>query len=316
MDKLQHRLLKRQIKKYLSEQEFNQINRGFIDSIDTAYSDFDKDHDALELLLEQNNKELFKFNARLNRINAELEEKVKERTLQLEQQTNSLKEVNKKLDRFARVVSHDLRSPLDAVESLIHLIELEDIQKDPRDAKNFLGLIKNRVSFMRNMINGILAFSKASQATQKIELVNLQSLLTEISENLNVHERVRIEIQAGFPTIYTDRIGLQQVFMNLIGNAIKFNDKEETIVTVGFETKAHDEFEFYVADNGIGIPKYERNLIFEVFYHGNQDTVQDSSGLGLSIVKQIVENNGSQIRVESEVGEGSKFVLGWKAKGW
>lgn len=315
MDKLQHRLLKRQIKKYLSEQEFNQINRGFIDSIDTAYSDFDKDHDALELLLEQNNKELFKFNARLNRINAELEEKVKERTLQLEQQTNSLKEVNKKLDRFARVVSHDLRSPLDAVESLIHLIELEDIQKDPQDAKNFLGLIKNRVSFMRNMINGILAFSKASQATQKIELVNLQSLLTEISENLNVRERVSIEIQAGFPTIYTDRIGLQQVFMNLIGNAIKFNDKEETIVTVGFETKAHDEFEFYVADNGIGIPKYERNLIFEVFYHGNQDTIQDSSGLGLSIVKQIVENNGSQIRVESEVGKGSKFVFGWKAKG-
>jgi signal transduction histidine kinase len=315
MDKLKHRLLKRQIRKHLSDEEFQAINRGFIDSIDNAYQDFDKDHYALENLLEQNNKELFKFNARLNSINAELEQKVKERTLQLEEQTNSLKEVNQKLDRFARVVSHDLRSPLDAVEALIHLIELEDIQKNPQDAENFLGLIKNRVSFMRNLINGILAFSKASQAAQKIEVVNLQSLLTEISENLNVHEKVSIEVQAGFPTINTDRVGLQQVFMNLIGNAIKFNDKNAAIVKVGFEVKANDAFEFYVADNGKGIPKYEQNLIFEVFYHGKQDKIHDSSGLGLSIVKQIVENNGSQIRVESEVGKGSKFVFGWKAKG-
>lgn len=314
MEGLKHRLILRQIRKHLSEDELEAMNVDFLHAIDNAYQDFDKDHYALENLLEQNNKELFKFNARLNQVNQELEEKVKERTLQLEEQSESLKEVNKKLDRFARVVSHDLRSPLDAVESLIQLIELEDIQKNPQDAKNFFGLIKNRVSFMRNLINGILAFSKASQANQKIELVNLQSLLSEISENLNVHEKVSIEIQAGFPTIYTDRIGVQQVFMNLIGNAIKFNDREETIVSVGFETKAHDEFEFYVADNGIGIPKYERNLIFEVFYHGNQDTVQDSSGLGLSIVKQIIENNGSQIRVESEVGKGSKFVFGWKAK--
>jgi two-component system sensor histidine kinase/response regulator len=168
---------------------------------------------------------------------------------------------------------------------------------------------------MRNLINGILAFSKASQAAQKIEVVNLQSLLTEISENLNVHEKVSIEVQAGFPTINTDRVGLQQVFMNLIGNAIKFNDKNAAIVKVGFEVKANDAFEFYVADNGKGIPKYEQNLIFEVFYHGKQDKIHDSSGLGLSIVKQIVENNGSQIRVESEVGKGSKFVFGWKAKG-
>ncbi len=252
-----------------------------------------------ELALQQK-KEITKKSDQLSKIN-----------LELEQNLRQLKSFNAELDSFNHIVSHDLKAPLVAMHSLVSFIE-EDLDTKLDDtAKNHFNLLKDRISKMNALINGLLEYSKVARGEKKKEVFNLNELLTDITSILMVQNTCSINLPDKNIEIFTNKIELEHVFQNLISNAIKYNDKEKTIIDITFK-KLANEYIFSVADNGPGIsPKYHAK-VFEIFSKLNTNDDVESTGIGLSIVKKLVVENQGKITVESEKGLGTKINFTWK----
>lgn len=219
---------------------------------------------------------------------------------------SDLERKNAELDRFAYIVSHDLKAPLRGINNLSSWIE-EDLGDHVtyESRKNF-ELMRNRVLRMEKLINGILAYSRAGRLPEEEVFFSTYELISDICSTLIINTQTTANIIQPLPFLKAEKVKIEQVFTNLISNAIKHNKKPNPKVTVT-ATETETECTFCVADNGMGIDKSYHHKIFVIFQTLQSRDMAENTGVGLAIVKKIVEEHGGKTWVESVIGQGSKF---------
>lgn len=228
----------------------------------------------------------------------------------LQEYTHHLEKKNQELDKFASIVSHDLKAPLRAIGNLTGWIEEDAGDTLIPEVRTNFDMIKQRVKRMEDLINAILDYSRADRRASDDVLVNSQELVQETFEFIGQPENVKLEIASNMPEMMTDKTRLSQIFSNLIGNAIKYNDKEQIRIVVSAENQT-DGWVFSVKDNGPGIEPQYHEKIFVIFQTLNRRDDVESTGVGLAIVKKIIEDQGGKIWVDSEPGKGADFRFFW-----
>jgi len=216
---------------------------------------------------------------------------------------------NSELDQFAYVASHDLKAPLRGIANLSQWIE-EDLGEVPSDVREKMTLMRGRVHRLEALIDGILQYSRAGRVRGTAERVDVGTLLHDIVELLAPPPEVTITVDPDMPTVVTEKTPLQQVFMNLIGNAIKYNQRPGATVHVSV-TDAGRYYAFSVTDNGPGIAPEYHERIFGIFQTLESRDKVEGTGIGLSVVKKTVELRGGRITVRSAPGEGATFTFEW-----
>lgn len=231
----------------------------------------------------------------------------------LQSTTTNLEKRNRELDQFTYVISHDLKAPLRAIANLSHWIE-EDISEHLSEENNQqMRLLRSRVQRMEEMINGLLQYSRVGRTESRYETIFVDSLLAEVIDSLDPPGGFRVEVGPDMPTMQGEAVLLRQVFANLIGNAIKHHHRAEGHIAVTAIPKGNF-YEFAVKDDGPGIASAFHDKIFVIFQTLQARDTLESTGIGLSIVKKIVESQGGTIAVESEEGSGTTFRFTWPAK--
>ncbi|OYU97703.1 MAG: hypothetical protein CFE21_05285 [Bacteroidetes bacterium B1(2017)] len=226
------------------------------------------------------------------------------------QYTEELEKKNKELDQFAYVVSHDLKAPLRGINNLSMWIE-EDLEgKLETDTKNNLDLMRKRVKRMEGLIDGILQYSRAGRIKHELASFNLTDTLNELISNLAPADKFKITVPEDLPQMVAEKIAIEQVFSNYISNAIKYNNNPEPTIDVSYKQKGNF-YEFCVADNGPGIEKEFHEKVFVIFQTLQARDTFESTGVGLAIVKKMVEDKGGRVWIESEMGVGTKFFFSW-----
>ncbi len=219
-----------------------------------------------------------------------------------------LASINQELKDFAYVVSHDLKAPLRAIKTLAEWLIADYQDKLDEQGKESLRMLGQRVERMHSLIDGVLQYSRVGRDEQQTSPVDLGLLVPEIIENLGVPAHIAIHLDPDLPTIQADPTRITQVFQNLLSNAIKYMDKPQGDITVGCVSEA-DVWKFSVADNGPGIEAKHFERIFKLFQTLERRDDRESTGVGLTVAKKIVELYGGKIWVESEVGHGSTFFF-------
>ena len=225
----------------------------------------------------------------------------------------ALEASNRELDQFAYVASHDLKAPLRGIANLTQWIEEDLGDRVTGESREHMQLLKGRVHRMEALIDGILDYSRAGRVRTQPERVDIGALVQEVVELVAPGEGVTVEVQPGMPTLETERVPLQQVFMNLISNAIKYTRAERPDVQVRVAwRRAGDAYEFTVADNGPGIAPEYHERIWGIFQTLQARDKVEGTGIGLSVVKKIIESRGGRVTVESAAGEGATFRFTWR----
>lgn len=221
-----------------------------------------------------------------------------------------LEESNRELDQFAYSTSHDLRSPLRGIENLADWIKEDCYELLPETSRKHLDLIKERTKRLDTLIQSILEYARAGTVDSHAESVNLNLLLNEVIDSLAAPQHIKISIDIPLPTIVTHKVLITRVFLNLINNAVKFNDKKQGEIHIGYKN-LKSYYQFYVADNGPGIDPRFHNKIFEIFQTLQPRDTIEGAGIGLALVKKIVEKQGGKLKVKSTLGEGATFYFTW-----
>jgi signal transduction histidine kinase len=237
-------------------------------------------------------------------------QQVEQKAEELARLTQELERSNKELDQFAYVASHDLKAPLRGIANLAQWIEEDLGDLIVGENLEHMRLLKGRVNRMEGLIDGILAYSRAGRVRDEPERVDTGQLVRDSVELLAPPAGTEIVIADTMPTIVTERVPLQQVFMNLIGNAIKYGRGEGTRIVVGVTVRG-DRYEFSIADNGPGIAPQYRERIWQIFQTLAPRDKVEGTGIGLSVVRKIVEARGGTAWLESEVGKGTTFYFTW-----
>ena len=226
------------------------------------------------------------------------------------QAEESLRQRIEELDQFAYITSHDLKAPLRGIANLSRWIE-EDLQEDitPEVAGQF-DLLRGRVNRMEAMIEGILQYSRIDRTELPTETVDVKALLTEVIDLLSPPPHVAISLDEDMPVLQTSRLRLSQVFQNLLSNAIKHHDKPNGKIHVGAQSQG-DWVEFSVADDGPGIASKFQERIWIIFQTLEARDKVENTGVGLALVKKIVEGQGGTVSVESQEGQGAVFTFTW-----
>lgn len=225
---------------------------------------------------------------------------------QKENLISDLAKTNKELEDYAQIVSHDLKSPLRSINSLISWIKEENEKDFEEQTLKYFSLIEHKVEKMDHLIEGILTYSKIDKEVSKGEDVKTNDIVKGIIDMIHVPEHIKVTINNPLPIIKADRFRIQQLFQNLIGNAVNYIDKENGLVEIACE-EFSSHYVFSIADNGVGMPKKIHSKIFETFKA--YTTSKHSTGLGLSIVKKIVLFYKGEIWLDSEEGKGTTFFV-------
>ncbi len=233
------------------------------------------------------------------------------RTLsQLNQSQFELKGAYDDLEKFAYMASHDLKSPLSNIVSLAYLIDDIAGNELSADAKEYLALINTSAFQLSHIIDGILEYSKSSQLlVEKKELIPVAEFIRELVALLQLPEGFNIIWQQDDIKVFTNRIALTQILLNLVNNAIKYNDKEHAEVHITYE-QTPEQATFHIRDNGPGISERDQEKMFDLFErlkesHGKKE----GTGIGLSVVKRLVEKIGGTISVASTPPDGATFTF-------
>lgn len=251
---------------------------------------------------------------KIRHINAELEQRVKQRTAQLELS-------NKELEAFSYSISHDLRAPLRAINGYAQIIKEDYFQGLSPTAVNYFDLIRKNAIVMGQLVDDLLNFSRLGRMAFTKTKVNPVPIINNIIESIQpelVTRKVEFLIDK-LPCCRADAAFLKQIYVNLISNAVKFSkDKEKTLIKIGYQLSSKTSKEkrgsgksvvYFVQDNGIGFDMRYYNKLFGVFQRLHTADVYEGTGVGLAIVSRIVTKHGGKIWAESILGEGSTFYF-------
>jgi signal transduction histidine kinase/HAMP domain-containing protein len=251
--------------------------------------------DMIALLVEANERK--KAEEALARANENLAESVRD-----------LQRSNKELQDFAHVTAHDLKAPLRGIGTLTDWIMSDYADKLDEQGQQNLQMLKGRVSRMSELIDSILHYSEIGRTTQRIDHVDVNALLAEIVDQLAVPPDIEVAIANNMPVVMSERIRLGQIFQNLIGNAVKYMDKPQGRIEVGY-TRIDGFLRFHVSDNGPGINRKYFQKVFQMFQTLTRRDERESTGIGLAVVKKIVELYDGNVWIESEMGKGTTFYF-------
>jgi signal transduction histidine kinase len=222
----------------------------------------------------------------------------------------ALEATNRDLDQFAYVASHDLKAPLRGIGSLAEWIEEDLGPAVTEDARTKLALLRRRVYRLEALIQGILDFSRIGRTPARRESLPVARVVQDVVELLSVTPPMSVEVEGELPVLHTERIAIQQVLMNLIGNALKHARRPDAKAVVS--AREHEgAWELRVADNGPGIAPEYHERVWTIFQTLEARDRVESTGVGLAIVKKIVESHGGRVWIESDPGSGATFCLTW-----
>lgn len=238
-------------------------------------------------------------------------EKLYRQKIELRENAERLESVNKQLGEFVYIVSHDLKAPLRGLASLASFME-EELGAEPKvEVVELLNMMKSRTARMQQLIDGILHYSRMANNRGDREDVDLNELINSIIDLIAPASNVVIETPDNLPVILAERVKLHEVLQNLIINGIKYNDKAEIRIKIAFQDNG-SHYRFHVTDNGIGIRPEHQEKIFGIFQTLQPKDQCESTGIGLTIVKKIIEQQEGAVTIASEVGSGTTFSFTWK----
>ena len=229
------------------------------------------------------------------------------------EQAIKLEQSNRELDQFAYVASHDLKAPLRGIANLAQWIEEDLGDKVTGESQDHLRLLRGRVHRMEALIDGILEYSRAGRVRDKTERVDVAALLAEIAELLGPKATSALVVEPPMPVLVSERVPLQQVFMNLVNNAIKYGPTAGLRIEVRSVGEG-DMVRFSVSDNGPGIEPQFHERIWQIFQTLAPRDQVEGTGIGLSVVRKLVETRGGRAWVDSNPGNGSTFSFTWPCR--
>ncbi|MCP4689309.1 MAG: PAS domain S-box protein [Desulfobacterales bacterium] len=227
---------------------------------------------------------------------------------QLKILVKDLEMVNKELQHFAYVVSHDLKAPLRGIISVANWLYEDYTDVLDEDGRGYLDKLITRARRMHNLIEGVLEYSRVGRVEAKPQRLDSDAAVRKVIDAVSPPGNIRVRIERSLPTVVYDKILLEQLFQNLISNAIRHLGKPEGEVVISCGDNGAF-WEFCVRDDGVGIEERHFDKIFKIFQSLKPSSDMESSGIGLSLVKKIAERNGGAVRVESTVNEGSAFFF-------
>ncbi|MBE9029151.1 response regulator [filamentous cyanobacterium LEGE 11480] len=222
------------------------------------------------------------------------------------QLVTELATANQELKDFAYIISHDLKAPLRGIFTIATWLKRDYHQHFDESGQEMLDLLSGRVKRMNELIDGVLEYSRVGTLREQRQLIDLNHLVAEVIDSITPPPHIQIQIETALPTIQAEKTRIYQIFQNLISNAIKYMGKPEGTIFIGHQAQAQASH-FYVRDTGMGINVRHFERIFQIFQTLKPRDQSDSTGVGLAIVKKIVEIYGGQIRVISDVGQGTTF---------
>ncbi|MGH7288926.1 MAG: sensor histidine kinase [Myxococcota bacterium] len=262
--------------------------------------------------------ELYRKTHQLEEMNQELERRVTERTRELQQRAEELERLNgelrrsnRELDAFTYITSHDLKEPLRGIHSHAQFLLEDHADELAEPGREHLRVLQRLTRRMEGLIEALLRYSRLERQELERHEIGLQSLLDEALEVLAPRIResgVEVRVPRSLPSYSVDRTLVVELLINLIANAIKYNDKPAMWVEIGYQER--EPLAFYVRDNGIGIAEKHHESVFRIFkrLHGRDDW-GGGTGVGLTIVRKIVERHGGRIWIESKPGEGTTLYF-------
>lgn len=221
----------------------------------------------------------------------------------------ALKQSNEALRDFAHVISHDLKAPMRGISMVANWLSTDYTDLLDDEGRELIRIMLNRVGRMESMIDGVLRYSRVGRLNEGRQPVDLNRMVREIADLFGSSGRVVVRIANPLPTLWVEPISLQQVFQNLIDNAVKFNDKAVCEVSVDVAPLPEGGWLFSVADNGPGIAPEYHERVFQLFHTLQTKEEANSAGVGLAIVKRMVDLSGGRVWVNSHLGAGSTFYF-------
>lgn len=231
----------------------------------------------------------------------------KQKEEQLKYYHQKLEQTNESLEKFAHIAAHDMKSPMNTASGLIYLLEAELGESKNKEVAEYLQRLNDTFYNTKQLINGILNYSKASLTEIELEEFDLRKLISKISDQYSLNNHVVIHCDKTALFVKHNKTVLTQIFDNILNNAIKYNDKEVCEIEFQFDEK-DDQYEISISDNGPGIANKDRERIFDLF-ENLKTTKKDSTGVGLATVKKLLSETHGKIRVESSEKKGAKFVI-------
>ena len=220
--------------------------------------------------------------------------------------SQGLEKTNKELEKFVSIASHDLKSPLRAVAWLTAMIEEDMEGKLPKEVQTNFNIIKQRVSRMEQLLNGLLEYTKSEKSESEISEVDLNVIIEDF---LTIEHEGKIPsfmIQEGMPKVQIEELKLRRVLSNIIENAIRFNDKDRIAIMISTEVTVRETI-IHIEDHGPGIEEKYFEKIFILFQTLSRRDDHETMGVGLSIAKKIIEQRNGKIWLRSTLGEGTRF---------
>ncbi|MHB8581447.1 MAG: ATP-binding protein [Ignavibacteriaceae bacterium] len=218
------------------------------------------------------------------------------------------------LENFSSIVAHDLKSPLNGIIGFGEFLKEDYQDKLDDEANENIDVIISSGKRMALLINDLLEFARAGKTVIPEQAISLDNILADIKTDLDYvikQKNVIIDIKQKLPICHCDKTQISQVWKNLITNSIKYNDSVSPTIEIGYE-EVKDElpvYRFHIKDNGIGIDEKFINRIFMPFQRAVSGSKYEGTGIGLAIVKRVIENHKGRIWVDSKIGEGTTFYF-------
>ena len=229
----------------------------------------------------------------------------------LEELNTELERSNRQLERFAYVASHDLQEPLRKIIGFTELLELRHGDELSEQASEYFGIVTDGARRMRQLLEDLLAYSRAGRRELEMQAVDLTDLVETVLADLEPAAKeagATIEIETPLPTVHGDARELRSVFLNLVGNALKYHREDQPpTVTISAVPESEGWWRVTVADDGIGIAPEHHERVFEIFQRLHARGEFGGTGIGLALCEQAVAHHGGRIWIESEPGQGSRF---------